>query len=127
MKKTTKNTKYTVYASTVNDATDVKASLAFQKVKTNLIDKKIMSNEEFEAMCAAIGNEAVEIYLNEKLKNPGDIIIRDFVGEVGVTNSEQMLEAADKIMSAMADIAAAICPPKKLPWYKRFWNWIRRK
>lgn len=126
-KKTTKDTKYTVCASTINDANDVKASLAFQKIKTKLIDKKIMSEDEFESMCSAIGNEAVDIYLNEKLTKPGDIIIRDFVGEVGLTNTDEMVKAANNIMEALGNLAKALNSKSNLPWYKRLWNWICRK
>lgn len=116
--------KYTIYANNLSNNTDVYASLAFAKIKKHLIDTSKMSDLEFNAMCETIGNEAINVWLNSEdsikyiMNIPG---VKDMINDM--TN---MFSATCDMVSYLSTLAEDN-KNKKLPWYKRFWNWITRK
>jgi len=107
-KKINKKSTYTIDLSMVSNPQDVYTILAFSKIKKHLIDPGIMTQDEFEAMCAEIAGYAIE---------ECSTLIDDFC------------EIVDKLSNSAKDLINSVTEKKeiKLPWYKRFWNWITRK
>lgn len=102
--------KYSVNVVNVKDDTDVYAALAFSKIKKELIDTNKMSDLEFNAMCETIGNEAVKLAIEEIARHEKNIcMVYSTINEMVNSMLMELIETP------------------KLPWYKRFWNWITRK
>lgn len=127
MKKTQQkrvNPKYTINICTINDETDVYSSIAFAKIKKDMIDTGKLTDVEFDAMCTEIGNNAIRIYIDE---NPYIIVDKDecisFINKAMNDAYDTWSKLCSEVVVSLADKVKE----KKLPWYKRFWNWITRK
>ena len=57
----------------------------------------------------------------------GKPVTEEEVDNMVANNVGKALDVAVTGTIAACIACSCMCKPKKLPWYKRFWNWLRRK